>query len=358
MGKRTNTAQWLETQQRWQIKVQKDGLRRTFTSSTKGRAGQREANAKADAWLDDGIEKQGIKVLSLLPTFLEDVKVRTSSGNYRNLEYQARTWIAPQIGRIKINALNDQHLQSIINTAYKAGLSKKSLTTLRATLVSFIKFCRKCKATTFHPEDIIIPQGAAVKQKRILQPQDMAVLFNTDTTILNGEQVFDDLIYAYRLQVLTGLRPSELLGLMWSDIQGDILTVQRGINIRGEITQGKNINAKRGIALSSLAKAAIEGQRAQNLKALYIFPMKEQHYAKRLKKYCAANGITQVTPYEMRHTFVSIAKSLPEGEVKSLVGHSKSMDTFGTYGHAVNGEAQQTASKLDVIFTEILTSGL
>ena len=86
--------------------------------------------------------------------------------------------------------------------------------------------------------------------------------------------------------------------------------------------------------------------------------MKEQHYAKRLKKYCAANGITQVTPYEMRHTFVSIAKSLPEGEIKTLVGHSKSMDTFGTYGHAVNGEAQQTASKLDVIFAEILSSGL
>lgn len=183
------------------------------------------------------------------------------------------------------------------------------------------------------------------------------MLFRTDTTVLNGDRVFDDLIY-YRLQMLTGLRPSELLGLMWSDIQGDILTVQRGINIRGEITQDKNTNAKRGIALSNLAKAAIEGQRAQNLQTLYIFPMKEQHYARRLKKYCLANGITTVTPYQMRHTFVSIAKTLPAGEIKSLVGHSQSMDTFGTYGHAVNGEAQQTASKLDTIFSEILSSGL
>ena len=55
MGKRTNTAAWLPNQQRWQINVQKNGVRRSFTSSKPGRTGQREANAKADAWLDDGI---------------------------------------------------------------------------------------------------------------------------------------------------------------------------------------------------------------------------------------------------------------------------------------------------------------
>lgn len=38
-----------------QIKMQKDGVRRTFTSTKAGRTGQREANRKADAWLDEGI---------------------------------------------------------------------------------------------------------------------------------------------------------------------------------------------------------------------------------------------------------------------------------------------------------------
>lgn len=47
MGRRTNTAQWLPNQKRWQIKVQKDGQRRTFTSAKPGRTGQREANRKA-----------------------------------------------------------------------------------------------------------------------------------------------------------------------------------------------------------------------------------------------------------------------------------------------------------------------
>lgn len=53
--KRTNTAKWVESAQRGQINVQKDGKRKTFTSTKPGRTGQREANAKADAWLDDGL---------------------------------------------------------------------------------------------------------------------------------------------------------------------------------------------------------------------------------------------------------------------------------------------------------------
>ena len=36
--KRTNTATWYESQRRWQIKVQKNGIRKTFYSGVTGRA--------------------------------------------------------------------------------------------------------------------------------------------------------------------------------------------------------------------------------------------------------------------------------------------------------------------------------
>ena len=41
--KRTNTATWYESQRRWQIKVQKNGIRKTFYSGVTGRAGQASA---------------------------------------------------------------------------------------------------------------------------------------------------------------------------------------------------------------------------------------------------------------------------------------------------------------------------
>lgn len=55
MKKRTGTATWREAEGRWRIKVQKNGTQKCFYSNTPGRTGQREANAKADAWLDDSV---------------------------------------------------------------------------------------------------------------------------------------------------------------------------------------------------------------------------------------------------------------------------------------------------------------
>lgn len=58
--KRTNTAKWIESACRWQINVQKDGVRKTFTSAKPGRTGQREANKKADDWLEKGLQTQDL----------------------------------------------------------------------------------------------------------------------------------------------------------------------------------------------------------------------------------------------------------------------------------------------------------
>ena len=109
MGKRTNTAVWMEKQGRWQIKVQKDGERRTFYSTKKGRVGQREANAKADAWLDDGIGKVQ-RFEKAWELFLADQKGRVSAsalhpiqsmgkcnGSAPSADHQRR----PPVGQVK-----------------------------------------------------------------------------------------------------------------------------------------------------------------------------------------------------------------------------------------------------------------
>lgn len=82
MGKRTNTAVWMDKQNRWQIKVQKDGERKTFTSSKPGRVGQREANAKADAWLDEGITDTSARISALYESWFEQLQITTSRSNW------------------------------------------------------------------------------------------------------------------------------------------------------------------------------------------------------------------------------------------------------------------------------------
>jgi len=57
--------------------------------------------------------------------------------------------------------------------------------------------------------------------------------------------------------------------------------------------------------------------------------------------------------YELRHTFVSITKSLPEGYLKQLVGHSKDMDTYGIYSHEIASDKENAAQMIQDIFDSI-----
>lgn len=362
--KRTNTAKWIESRSRWQINVQKDGIRKTFVSSKPGRTGQAEANRKADRWLDDDIANAKIKVKQASEQYIESLKLSTSKSHWIKYESAFRNHINPYIGAVRVENITEQHLQNVIDRAYGKGLAKKTLMNLRACLVSFVKYCRKNKLTLLLPEDLTIPREAKVCEKQILQPSDIKILFTEDKTVYRGKEIHDFLICAYRFNVLTGLRPGELAGLKWSDIKDGTVHLCRSINNLGETTTGKNQNARRSFALNAFTAAILDEQKKQlaelEIDSDYVFcnkhgePLSSMYYYDRWKKYCNYHNMPSVTPYELRHTFVSAVKSLPEGYLKTLVGHSKDMDTYGTYSHEMIGDMQETAALVQDIFNQIL----
>lgn len=354
MGRRTNTAKWMEKQKRWQINVQKDGKRRTFTSSTPGRTGQREANAKADQWLDAGVENTSQYIGRLLDDYLASATATVGTSRKAQLNYYVGKFLRPQIGHIRISRLNEENLQDILNRAYKNGYSKATLSMLASCINSFVRYCRRRKTTSLVIEELTIPKNAPTKEKTILQPDSLIKLFESDKTMYRGREVRDSLINAYRFQVLTGLRPGELLGLEWQDISGDVVNLRRSYNGYKEITRGKNTNAARTFNLTPMAASILAEQRRQNPFGRIFGHMTQDRYRNRWHIYCEHNGLPHITPYELRHTFVSIVKSLPEGEIKELVGHSRSMDTFGTYSHTIVGEREQTAAKVNSLFATLL----
>ena len=217
MGKRTNTAKWMENQHRWQINVQKDGVRRSFTSSKPGRTGQREANAKADAWLDDGIENS-LRVSAALNKYIASRVGIVAPETTETEKARIDLWIRPAIGFKKMDALVEGDLQKILDGAAKKGRSKKTISNIRGIIVQWLKFCRKNKITTLRPRIFREPQ-AAPKQKKNASCNQMLsrLLLESDTTVLRGQVTFDRYIYAYRFAVLTGIRPGELLGLRWEE---------------------------------------------------------------------------------------------------------------------------------------------
>ena len=354
MGKRVGTAKWYENQKRWQIKVQKDGERRTFTSSTPGRTGQREANAKADEWLDEDVVAPNVRIRDLYEDFRKEVDENAGTSMRRQVNSIGKVWILPALGNKKAARLCDHDIQRILDKAAAMGRSKKTIQDINGVINKFLKYCRRIKATTYRPEEVQIPASARLKGKSVLQPSDFIKLFNVDTYKYYGKLVREPYINAYRFAVLTGMRPGELRGLRREDVKGDRVFIRQAINDYGETTQGKNENAIRSFVMSKLAIQVMQDQLAR-WDGEFVFDMPSPEvYRRHWDRFCKHNDLQRITPYEMRHTFVSVVKRLPAGEVKPLVGHSADMDTFGLYGHALEGEDEELASSVNELFEKVL----
>lgn len=364
---RRSEAIWNENQQRWIIKVQSDGTRKTFADPTPGKRGKVLAERKADDWLEHRTVGTTTRCELLLDNFADQKKATTGSANYRQIEYHVRVYIKPVIGTKKISHVTEADLQAILDNAFAAGLAKKSLMTLRATITAFMKYCRKAKASTLFPEDLTIPKAARKVEKRIAGRDDIQALFSLDQTTYRRKVVLDRCIHAYRFAVLTGARPGELVGLKWTDLKGDKLTIRRSINDRNETTAGKNDNAHRTISVKGLPRKELDEQRALlaqlGVISEYIFPgydadyLPQRQFRKYWNKYCKHNGLTAIRPYELRHTYVSINDEMPDGLKKQAVGHSKNMDTEGTYGHEKAGDLERIADYSSAAFKKVIGTG-
>lgn len=372
MKKRTNTAFWVEKEKRWCIAVQKNGTRKRFYSSTPGRTGQREANAKADAWLDDSIRDGRKKFSTLYYEWVKEVELTCGTSYVNQCIRYGENYILPTCGDISIGELTEGDLQKAINVSFRkrsqkknkrklsstAPLSKKTLMTIRTVENSFIKWCRKNRYTTLHP-DLSVPKNARVGKRTILQPDALRILFSVDTRLYYKKPVFDEYIYAYRFAVATGLRPGEVIGLWYGDIKGNTVNLRRSINIHQEQTTGKNENSIRSFDMGKEAREAYEGQVAY-LKSLGVqlnyttrlFPVEtERKLYGRWTTYQRSNGIEHTSLYELRHTFVSVESGvLTDSQLKMLVGHSKNMDTSGVYRHELKGQREDLADATTAAF--------
>ena len=364
MPERKNEARWVASRQRWQIKVQYDGERPTFTSSTPGTKGKIEAEKKADKWLESNIINNNIRLNKLWEDFLKEVKLLTGSSNYRKHDQMGRLWILPDLKNKRVMKITVQEWQNCINSAYKKGLSKKSCQNVRASITALYRYAKKKRIPMEKPDDLIIPKDAAVGERNIMQPSDIKKVFETDYIVKYGKQIKALYIHAFRFILLTGLRRGELCGIRSEDINDKILHIKRSINEEQEETKGKTANANRYMVISQHARAVLDDQarflKSKGIISPWLFPdesgdcLDPNHLYKMWLSYRSQHGI-KCSIHEMRHTMISVAKAdVPEQLLKEAVGHSKSMDTFGVYGHNVEGEMERVANIIDDIFDTLL----
>lgn len=354
---------------RWILRIQVNGKRKAFTSSLPRTAGKNECREKAEKWLESLDSNGNVTFEAAFNRWLDDYHARYGdSQQYRQNSVIGKCHLIPKLGKIKMMDMRIEDYQSAISEAKpyprhtKKGkeylltdsLSKKYLMKIKGTIICFHKWAVARKYSDLILSDCLyVPITAPSKGREILQLDEVAKLLKNPQGIPYEK--------ALQFEVLTGLRPGEVIGLQIKDYDRDtgIIHVRRSVTDKGVITEGKNKNAQRDIALPERVKRIVEEQIviAEELGSKWLFchpsgMMGNQFGLNRAwKKLCELHGINpNTTPYSLRHTFYTHTEAfLPDRMIKMVFGHSDKTDSHALYGnHAIDGELKDVAKKLEV----------
>lgn len=361
---------WDAKQQKWILSIMIEGRRKQFVSRKPKLPGKQECRARCIEWIESGmLDIENLSVARVFELFLEDYqKKHGENEQVRHLISIGKHYILPALGARKCSRVTLSDWQDIINNArpiprtradgstyYQCKtLSKKYLKNIKGVISSFISWAAPRRYMEYIPtSQLYIPTGAPTVGKDILQISDIEKLF-TEPTGLWYER-------ALMLEVLSGLRPGEIIALQKNDYNPvtGALTIRRAINARGKITPGKNANAHRVIELAPEVRHILEEQleETEYLDSEWIFcnqigaAANQRDVYRCWKRIVARKGLPEkTTPYSLRHTFYTHTEAyLPDRVIKSIFGHSSSTDGHGIYGnHSINEEAHEAAERLSI----------
>lgn len=351
---------WSEKEGRWTLRLY-EGRKcvKKFTSTKKGRAGRNEVLRKRTEY-EAGINVHA-SVAHEWARFMVDVGARYCDEARRNIEVVGKNNILPACQTRQVSGMSVNEWQIIINEARKkngAMYSKRYYKTIRTVIGSFLKFCERDGLTVANSSLLYTPKHAPQKEKAIITPFVAKRLFDD-----NEDFAADYFIHFYRFLYLCGLRPSEACGLMWSDLQGDRMTIRRAVTRTMRVTEGKTENARRVQFLPDIALRELRAQRAltQDLKSPWVFPnfsggmLCQDLPAKHWSKIREALGCTDVALYNFRHSYITnlATAGVPLICLKSLCGHSLDMPTLETYGHTTEDALRLAQDRLNEVFAAL-----
>ena len=298
------------------------------------------------------------------------IKVRPSS--HQTYRGYIDNHIKPNIGDVPLNKLSSLHLQKLYkkllaggrvdrveSKGQPKGLSAKTVRNINQVISSAMDFAKDQKLVRSNPTD-----GCALPK---LEHKEMKTLPMEQLTSFLREAKESGVFELYYIELATGLRRGELLGLKWEDIdlaQGS-LRVQRQIaRINGEVIGAplKTKNAYRTLPLSADAVGVLQEQRKKSGNSPYVFPsptggpVSPDSVLHMLHRVLKRAGLAQVRFHDLRHTFATLAlqNGVDIKTVSGMLGHYSAGFTLDTYTHVTTSAKKEAANTMGSILSGAL----
>ena len=309
-----------------------------------------------------------------ITTWYEEYKQYNIGVNTR-VGYLSRikTNVIPLLGRYKLEQLNNQIIQNFYNTLiskkkHKPATAKKNLD----IVISCLKYAKKNKLIYELPTDI---------EKQKLEKPEIKVWEKHHVEFflewIKGTYLYTPIF----IDVLTGLRVSELCGLRWCDVDFDsgiisvsnqlIYETNTKVLFLGKLkTQSSNRKITIPLVLIDYLKKLKKHRNAKNTDYIVLDRMGNAYnpkalstnFSKKIKEFSKPveeveekenyMQLPKITFHGLRHTHATML--IANGEnikvVSQRLGHSDIRMILNTYTHILEDMNKNTAQLLDKMF--------
>lgn len=319
----------------------------------------------------------GLSFGRFLDRWLADVlparaKVR-SSNTLDNYRWAVERHLKPALGAKRLRTLSPDDVEGLLRHLAEAGMARNSVMRVRSVAVMALKHAQRRDLVARNAAELAeMPAGAPVAEEgRSLTVEQAASLLAVAEVDPLGPLVVAGL--------MLGLRPGELCGLRWCDVDLDGRTLhvrqsrkrERGLDGREVLSFGepKTAKSRRSLTMPAPVVAALQRQRALQARARLVVgaawidhdlvfanaigaPVDPSNLRRAFARLTERAGLGAWHPNELRHSACSLlsAAGVPLEHVADILGHDGTRMAARFYRHAVTPAVGAAVAPMEAMF--------
>lgn len=360
-GKRSNgegTLYYDKDRDRWVVEVvtgrksngRPDRRRRTASTRKEAEKIRRDLVSAVEAGL--AVPDGSRTVQGWLDYWFAEIRPNEVSPETLNRDaYLARLHLYPALGSRRLKDLQPEHVEKVLKAKAAAGYARSTVDRIKCVLRMGLAEAERRGEVSRNVATLVRTPKGAQKEGRALTVEQARSLLDA----LEGHSR-----RALWLAVLLlGLRPGEVCGLTWDDIDFDrerlhVRRHRRGTGSDMHLGVPKTAKSRRSLDMPAPLVEALRSHKADQARLRLaagdawqdlglVFPTESGRFIdgknlrKELDRITRRAGLGHWTPYELRHSCVSLlsAAGVPIEEVADLVGHADTTMTMTVYRHPV-----------------------
>jgi integrase len=362
--------------------ITKKQIKKQFTGKTRAEVNKKMTEALSKIQAGTYIKPTALTVEKWMNDWLTGRKPHITENTYFGYENMIKHHIVPTIGKTKLKDLTTRDIQNLLNSKLengradgkKGGLSRRSVKYIYDTINTALQQAVNERIIPFNVADAVeIPKQ--VKREMITMTQDEITIFlDTVKNYQLNHHHSSPLFAAFYLELSTGIRRGELLGLHWTEVNFE----KKQIFIKTQLLRGKNglyfqepktEKSKRPITLGNTAIEVLKMHqiRQDEIKSMLgkevyrdnglVFctnegnPIYPRNFVRHFETLLDKAGLNHYRFHDLRHTFstIQLENGIPPKTLQEILGHSTFKTTMDTYSHVTPAMHQNAADTIDGI---------